>query len=125
MTEPSKGRQPIRQNDMALMVAYVSLMEIQYELSLGLYVGLPFDRMQLAIRKALPDHLGDLASKRALDYLEKKDACPDCSGKRVVGNKVCGTCIACSNCRGCGWVILDLKGNTEPCETCDESGYRT
>lgn len=119
-----KGRQPVPETGMALMVAYVSLMEIQYELTRGLYVGLPFDRMQLAIQKALPDHLRDLAMQRALDYIEKQRACPDCKGENVVGNKACGTCIACGNCRGCGWVILDLKGNTEPCLTCEETGYR-
>jgi hypothetical protein len=106
------------------MLAYVSLMEIQFEITRGLFVGATFDRMQLAIQKSLPSHLRDLAMQRALDYMEKKDACPDCKGKKVVGNKACGTCIACGNCRGCGWVILDLKGNTEPCETCNATGYR-
>lgn len=119
-----KGRQPLRQNDIALMVAYASLMEIQFELTRGFRIGAPFERMELSIRKALPDHLRELSMQRALDAHDKKQACPDCAGKRVVEDRACGTCISCSKCRGSGWIILDLKGNTEKCLGCNGTGYR-
>jgi hypothetical protein len=120
-----KGRKQVHQNDLALMIAYSSLMEIEFEMvRSGKMFGATAERIQLAIRKSLPDHLYELAGKRGLDALEKKDACPDCKGKKVVGNKACGTCIACGSCRGCGWIILDLKGNTETCAKCEGTGYR-
>jgi len=108
---------------MALMVTYASLMEIQFEVTSAMYVGLPFDRIRQVIRKALPEHLCELASQRALDVLGKQQACPQCAGKRVFNQKICGACRTCSKCRGSGWIILDLKGNTETCVECEGTGF--